>query len=645
MAGDHSVGPQPAGAGLERVSLLLQTLVVAAVVGWVLDLPRQWFGISLYTEQFLVTVVGFALALAFLTAPAHPRFAGRLLWWDMTAAALGLALCLYTAWRYPALSNELTSRPLEGVLMAAALAVLVLEATRRTAGSPLVFVVLAGGAYAMLGHHLPGVFQSRPVEFTRLLVYLGLDTNALLGGPVSIGITVVIPFILMGQILSRCGGSEFFTDLARAWMGRYRGGSAKIAVVGSAFFGMISGSAVANVSAVGVVTIPLMKRAGFPATVAAAVEAVGSTGGQLMPPVMGAAAFLMAEVLGVPYSAVMIAAIIPAVLYYLALFFQVDLEAAKRGIVGEAPERLPRTRKVLRAGWYFPIPFAVLVGALLGWNLRAEYCALLATAVLIFCALVFGYKGHRYTIPEVLRAAISTGGAVVDLILICAVAGMFIGILNITGLAFGLTLQLLTITQESVILLLVLTAALGVLLGMGMPTVGVYIIMATLIAPALVKAGIAPMAAHMFVLYFGIMSMVTPPVALAAFAAANIAGADPNRTGWTATRIGWAAYIVPFLFVFSPSLLMQGDPLMIGWAVLTAALGVWTGTIGVVGYYSAPIAPGLRVLFVLAGILLLIPADAFPGAIVTDIAGLALGGALLGREILRNRMARLKRPA
>jgi TRAP transporter 4TM/12TM fusion protein len=521
--------------------------------------------------------------------------------------------------------------------MAAALALLVIEATRRTAGISLVVVVLGGVAYAMFGTHLPGVFQSRPVEFTRLLVYLGLDTNALLGSPVSIGVTVVVPFILMGQILSRCGGSEFFTDLARALMGRYRGGSAKIAVVGSAFFGMISGSAVANVSAVGVVTIPMMKRAGFPAKVAAAVEAVGSTGGQLMPPVMGAAAFLMAEILQVSYASVALAAAIPALLYYMALFFQVDLEAAKRGILGEEVDKLPRAAEVLRAGWYFPIPFAVLIGALMIFGLRAEYCALLATAVLIFCALVFGYKGRRYSVAQVLRASISTGGAVIDLIMICAAAGMFIGILNISGLAFGLTLQLLTITGQNVLLLLVITAALGVLLGMGMPTVGVYIIMATLIAPALVKAGITPMAAHMFVLYFGIMSMVTPPVALAAFAAANIGGADPNQTGWTAMRIGWSAYIIPFLFVFSPSLLMQGDALTIAFAVVTASLGVWVGTIGVVGFFSAPIPPLLRVLFILAGVLLLIPADAFRGAVFTDIIGLALGAVLLTREFRRKR--------
>ena len=235
---------------------------------------------------------------------------------------------------------------------------------------------------------------------------------------------------------------------------------------------------------------------------------------------------------------------------------------------------------------------------------------------------------------------VATGGAVVDLILICAVAGMFIGILNITGLAFGMTLQLLAITGESLPWLLALTAVMAILLGLGLPTVGVYIIMATLIAPALVKVGIAPMAAHMFLLYFGIMSMVTPPVALSAFAAANIAGADVDKTGWTATRIGWAAYIVPFLFVLSPNLLMQGHPLVIAWAVLTASIGIWLGTLGVVGFFYAPIAPLRRALFIAAGVLTLIPADMFPGAIYTDVVGLALGGTLIARELGFMRRAR-----
>ncbi len=624
MAEEYIESPAPTGKRpFSKAIFVLQALLIACVVGWVLDLYRR-AGLNLYTEQMLLGVLGLAIALCFLTAKRY--------FWDPAAALGGLALCLALAWRYPQLSTELTSRPLDGVLMSAALALLVLEGTRRMAGFSLVGFTLAGVVYAMAGHKLPGVFAARPVDFTRLLVYLGLDTNALLGTSLQIAIIVVVPFILLGQVLGRCGGSEFFTDLARAWMGRYRGGSAKVAVVGSAFFGMISGSAVANVSAVGVVTIPLMKRSGFPAQIAAAIEAVGSTGGQLMPPVMGAAAFLMAEVLQVPYVEVMIAAIIPAFLYYLALFFQVDVEAAKRGVRGEPSDRLPQLRAVLRSGWYFPIPFAVLVYALVAWNWPAEYAALAATAILIAFSLAFGYKGKRVPVPEVVRAVVSTGGAVVDLILICAVAGMFIGILNITGLAFGLTLQLLTITGQSLPAMLALTAVMAIILGLGLPTVGVYIIMATLIAPALVKVGVAPMAAHMFLLYFGIMSMVTPPVALSAFAAANIAGSDVDKTGWTATRIGWAAYIVPFLFVVSPSLLMKGDPLTIGWAVLTASIGIWLGTVGVVGFFYRPVPPVLRALFILAGVLTLIPADMFPGAVVTDIVGLALGAALVARE-------------
>jgi TRAP transporter 4TM/12TM fusion protein len=448
---------------------------------------------------------------------------------------------------------------------------------------------------------------------------------------------VVVPFILLGNVLGRCGGSAFFTDLARAWMGRYRGGSAKVAVVGSAFFGMISGSAVANVAAVGVVTIPLMKRSGFPAQIAAAIEAVGSTGGQLMPPVMGAAAFLMAEVLQVPYVEVMIAAIIPAFLYYLALFFQVDVEAAKRGIAGEARDRLPQLAAVLKAGWYFPVPFVALVYVLVAWNWQAEYAALLATGILIACSLAFGYKGQRVPVRDIVKAIVSTGSSVVDLILICAVAGMFIGILNISGLAFGMTLQLLAITGESLVAMLLVTSVMAIILGLGLPTVGVYIIMATLIAPALVKVGVTPMAAHMFLLYFGIMSMVTPPVALSAFAAANIAGSDVDKTGWTATRIGWAAYLVPFLFALSPSLLMQGHPLVIAWALFTASVGIWLGTLGVVGFFYREIPTWQRVLFIVAGVLTLIPADMFRGAWVTDAAGLALGAVLVARELAAKR--------
>jgi TRAP transporter 4TM/12TM fusion protein len=624
---------------LRPAVLALQALLTALVIGWVLNLPSE-LGVALYTEQFLAAVLGATLALAFLTIAGTRRPAGIVPWFDIAAATAGLLACWYVAVRYPALVNEIVYRPLDGVVVATAIVLLVIEATRRTAGMTLVAVLLVLCAYALLGFLLPGEFATRPVSLTRLAVYLGIDTNALFGAPIAVATIVVVPFVLMGQILSRCGGADYFTDLSTALMGRFRGGAAKIAVVGSAFFGMISGSAVANVAGVGVITIPLMKRSGFPAPVAASIEAVGSTGGQLMPPVMGAAAFLIAEYLQVPYVAVMTAAALPAALYYIALFIQVDLEAAKRGIAGAPVERLPRAGEVLRAGWHFPIPFLVLVLALVEWNMPAEYAALLAAAVLLLLAMTVRYKGRRLAPRDALRAVISTGGVVLDVIVITAAAGLVIGVLNLTGLAFGLTMQLLAVSGDSLAMLLVMTAVVATILGMGMPTVGVYVILATLAAPALVKAGISPMQAHLFVMYFGMMSMVTPPVALAAFAAANIAQTDPWRTGWTAVRVGWCAYIVPFLFATSPSLLLEGSPFDILASAVTAVLGVFMGSVAAVGYLRGPVGAPLRALFAVVGLGLLIPVDMFQGATLLNVAAFAAACALILREVAHDRARR-----
>ncbi len=620
----------------DTASFALQALLTFIVVAWVLNLP-QTLGINLYTEQFLVTALGLSLALAMLhmRARANPDPESPTPWWDAIAGMVGLVCCMYIAVRYPDLVNAMVSRPWDALLLCGIIIALIIEATRRSAGLTLVILIVILIAYAMLGHLLPGAFVSRPVQFTRLLLYIGLDTNSFLGLVLSIAIIVVVPFILMGQVLTRCGANEFFTDLAMAAMGRYRGGAAKIAVVGSTLFGMISGSAVANVAATGVITIPLMKRSGYPAHVAGAIEAVGSTGGQLAPPVMGAAAFLMAELLQVAYIDVMLAACIPALLYYVALFVQVDLEAAKLGIRGLPLERLPALKEVLRNGWHFPIPFAILIVSMMVFNTAAEVAALQAVAALIVLNLTFGYRGRRASIVELLKAVVTTGRASIDLIIISAAAGIVIGVLNITGLAFGLTLQMLALTGDSLLLLLVLSALVAIVLGMGMPTVGVYILLATLIAPALIKVGITPMAAHMYVMYFGMLSMITPPVALAAFAAASIAQADLSRTGWTATRIGWCSYLVPFMFAYSPALLMDGTADKIVWAVLMAVLGIVAGSVAVVGYFIRGVQSLERWLFLAAALLLLTPGEAFPGAYLTDIAGLLLFGALVLRHWLR----------
>jgi TRAP transporter 4TM/12TM fusion protein len=635
---------------LNPVLFILRAGVVLLVVGWILDVPGR-LQIGLFTEQILVSVLGLSLALTFLTFPlsfgetGEEAVAARVLEKkiatvgiiDVLLAAAALISCFYVAIRYQSLIVELVTRPWYGILVAAVMVLLVFEASRRVTGLSLVIIVLVLCVHAMFGYLLPESFAARPVALSRLIVYLGIDTNALLGVTLQIGVVVVVPFIIMGQMLARCGGSDFFADLAASLMGRFRGGAAKIAVVGSAFFGMISGSAVANVASVGTITIPLMKRAGFPPHIAASIEAVGSTGGQIAPPVMGAAAFLMAEYLQVPYSEVMIAAIVPALLYYAALFIQVDLESVKLGILGAPKESLPTLRSVLRKGWHFLIPFAVLIVGLVWLNWEPEYAALCATALLGILAMIVPHNGRRLTPLEVLDAVVSAGGAVVDIIAITAIAGILLGAMSITGVAFSLTQQLLEISGGSTGLLLVITAIASFILGMPLPTTGVYIILATLAAPALVQAGIAPIQAHMFVLFNGILGMVTPPVALAAFAAATIARSDQWQTGWTSMRVSWCAYFLPFMFVYTPALVLNGGLPAVLVHFTLALLGIFMGTVAVVGYCFAAVPWATRIGYGAIGLTLLIQPTMFSGAVWFNVAGFVLALAAIAYEFLQNR--------
>jgi len=449
----------------------------------------------------------------------------------------------------------------------------------------------------------------------------------------------VLAFLLFGELLNASRGARFFTDIAMLTMGRFRGGPAKMAVVGSALFGSVSGSAVANVVATGVITIPLIKKSGYPAHKAGAIEAVASTGGQLMPPIMGASAFLMAEFLQISYAEVVLAALLPAILYYVALFIQADLDAAKLGIAPLARESLPAARAVL-PGLFYLLPFGVLIVALFSYNQTPQLSALIAAAVLIPLALAFGYRGERPRWREFLRAIPAAGHAVLDIVLVCAAAGIVIGVLGISGLGFNLTQALVQVGEGSLVVLLVLTAAVCVVLGMGLPTVGVYVLLAALVAPALVKVGISPIAAHLYVMYFGMMSMITPPVAIASFAAAGIAGAEPMRTGWSAVSFGWTAFVVPFLFVLSPQLLLQGAPWAVALAGATAMAGVWLVSIAITGYFLRPLSAPWRAGFAVSGLMALVPAGAFPGAIYTDVAGMLAGLGLIGYEVA----ARRRRP-
>jgi TRAP transporter 4TM/12TM fusion protein len=612
---------------------VFQALLLACVVGWVLDLPRRLFGLALYTEQLLAVCLGLALAMSFIAAKTR-----RPSWLEWVGSAVSLAICGYIAVRYEPLTYEIALLPIEGVIGSAILILLVLEATRRTAGGVLVAIILILVAYVFIGPYLPSDFQTRAVSPERLIVYLGLDVNGMIGTILSVAVLIVVPFTLMGQVLGRTGGAAYFADLAMSGMGKFRGGAAKIAVVGSALFGMISGAAVSNVMAVGIVTIPLMSRSGFTATRAAAIESVGSTGGQLMPPVMGAAAFIMAEFLQVSYGTVVIAAVIPAVLFYAALFIHVDLEAAKHRIGAAKVENMPSFLYVLRSGWYFPIPIAFLIATLIypeKFQIPIERAAIYSTAMLIVLCLVFGYRGQRVSVHQMLRAILDTGRAALDIILIGAAAGMVVGSLNISGISFGLTLQLISLSGQNLFMLLVLTAVISIILGMGMPTVSVYVLTATLLAPSIIKLGVSPMAAHMYVMYFGMLSMITPPVAIAAYAAANIARVSGWTTGWTAVVVGWSTFFIPFLFVVEPALLMEGPPWLIAWHFARNILGIFVGTAAIVGYAISPLSPPLRLLFGASSLAILIPPNVFPGADILDWVGLGAAVVLLVFDYMR----------
>jgi TRAP transporter 4TM/12TM fusion protein len=620
---------------------VFQALLVAAVVFWVMDLPRQVLDVSFYTEQLLTVCLGLTLALAFIADTSRPRR-----WSDWVAVVLSLLLCGYITVRYEALTYELASLPIEGIIGSALLTLLVLDASRRTSGWGFVGIILAIAVYVYISPFLPGDFQTRWVSPQRMVAYVGLDVNGMIGSILGVAVLVVIPFTILGQVLARTGGAEFFSDLAMSAMGKFRGGAAKIAVVGSALFGMISGSAVSNVLAVGIVTIPTMIKSGFTPYRAAAIESVGSTGGQLMPPVMGAAAFIMAEFLQVSYGAVCVAAAIPAVLYYACLFIHVDLEAAKHGIGSAEIKDAPTLAEVIKSGWHFLVPIAFLVAALIYpevFRLTPEKAAIVSTGLLIGLALIFGYRGKRATVVEIITAVIETGRVSLDIILIGAAAGIMVGIMSISGLAFSMTLQLLALSGDNVFLLLLLIAVLAFVLGIGLPTVSVYILTATLLAPALVKLGVTPMAAHMFVMYNGMLSMITPPVAFAAYAAANIARTDGWTTGWIACVVGWSTFILPFLFVLTPSLLMDGPTYLIVWNFARILFGLFVGTAGIVGFGLTRLTVAQRLLYGMLSLLIVVPPESFAGGYYVNIAGIAAGIALLVIDHLRRGSAAAKR--
>ncbi len=606
-------------------AILIAALIPVLALLWASGAPL-FFGLRIWTEQLLVAAVCLSMSLCFLMRSVRrlPRTAAEAPFPDKFLALAAFAYGVFLTFRFPYLTENLFYAREEALTVAAIGLVLLLESVRRAIGMPLLLILGAICLYALFSDQLSGPLQSRAIGPERLATFAILDSASMTGAALTIGVVVVVPYIVLARLLMASGGSAFFSDLSISLLGGTRGGAGKIAVLGSAFFGSISGSAVSNVASTGAITIPLMEKGGYRRKTAAAIEASASTGGQLVPPIMGASAFLLAENLQVPYATVISAALIPALLYYVSLLAFADFEAARRGLKAIEGER-PRTSSVLLRGWFVLLPFVILIAGLFTFNWRPETAALAATGALFTIALFRTYEGARLDFRALWRVLVDSGRTSMDIILICAVASIVIGIFNLSGLSFGLTFFLVQVGQGSLLILLALTAVLCILLGMGLPTVGVYLLLAALAVPPLVELGVVPMAAHLFVLYFGMLSMITPPVAIAAFVAANMAGTPPMATAVEAVRVGWTAFLVPPLFVGAPALLMMGPPGETFFATVTAIAGIIVVTGGVTGWFRAPLGPALRIGCIAGGLALLIPHSLVPYGYALNAAGLAMG--------------------
>lgn len=606
-------------------SLRAACLAALSVLGflWLVDVPIR-LRLPLIDEHFYLAIAGLSTAAGFLTRPYRAR-AGAL---EIALALAALALWGWAAWRYETwLILGGHQHPEKWLTGAAALALL-FEAIRRCCGGGIAAMMGAIALYAFVAHWFPGVAEGQYTEPRRLVSYLYVDTNGVPGVVLAVASTVVLAFIIFSKCLEATGAGRFFDGISLALLGHYRGGPAKVAVASSSLFGLISGSSVANVVSSGIVTIPLMKRAGFSPSYAGAVEAVSSNAGQITPPVMGATAFIIAEFLQIPYSEVVLAAAVPAAAFYVVLLVQIDAYAARHRLDGLPRAELPRLGSVLAEGWIYAIPIALLVYLMFWEGTNVAKAALYAAGSMLVLSTI---KNRTLPWKNLLRnLTIGVGEDMLTILLVSAGAGVVIGALNISGLSFSITLLLTQAAQHwGVLAMLLLTAVLAIVLGMGIPTSAVYVLLSVVLAPALVKMGMVPLAAHMFIFYFGLMSMLTPPVAMASYAAAGIAGASLWKTSWDGLRLGASGYLLPFIFALNPALLWKGSALAIAYACCTVLLsGAMLGWAIEASIGARPVAPWGRCLL-LGGALAVGASTILFGAESSANVAVVAGGAAL----------------
>lgn len=587
---------------------------IAAPIGVVMGAYHMWVIAFAPPEAMIFRAIhlSFAVALVLLLHPVLLKDGRRrLIWYDAllfagTALAIGHVFVNYKYF----VERFIYIDALTPVDIASALILIwvVLDCTRRVIGWALPITAIAFMSWALF------VTEVDPLT---LLDQLYMTTEGIFGSTLGVSASYVMIFVLFGAFMERTGTGKLFMDFALSLTGRQAGGPGKVAVVSSSLFGTISGSAVANVMVDGPITIPLMKRSGFRPPFAAAVESVASTGGQIMPPIMGAAAFVMAEFLAVPYATVALWALIPSLLYYIACFGAVHFEAKRQGLLGLPKNEVPRLASVLGERGHLFVPVAIiLTGMFMGYS--APMCALAGTLACFPMALLRASTRGELRWGMIWEALEDGSRNTLAVAMACACAGLVIGSITLTGLGISFTNWVVTLAQNSLLLALVLTAVAGIILGMGMPTTPAYIVMVSLMVPAIMKLGVIEPAAHMFAFYFAILSAITPPVALAVYAAASLAKADLWEAGWAAVRTGAAGFIVPFMFVYEPALLAIGEWPDILHAAVSACIGCLTLAAGLYGYLIRPAVLWERFVLVAAALCLIKP------GLVTDLIGIGL---------------------
>lgn len=628
----EAMPPAVAIAMPARQRTLRIAVMVLGTLGVIMAINQQFllglFGFQPLGNAYLYYLIGIFLAVAFLTLPfsrAHPQ---RFFWLNLVLAMAALISTgwlgyhgldiLQRGWEYDA--------PMVADIMASILLFLVLEGVRRAGGSVLLFTALLFGSYPLWADSMPGFLWGTEFSMMGTVRAHVLGVESIIGIPMQVVAELVIGFVIFGSVLVVTKGSEFFMELASALLGHSRGGPAKVAVLGSGILGSLSGSVISNILTSGPFSIPTMRRVGYPAHYAAAVEACASTGATLMPPVMGTVAFVMASFLGVQYSSIVLAALIPAILFYVALLFQVDMYAARRGLAGLPRSEIPPLWPVLKSGWPYLLSLAVLIYVLMG--LRMEARSPYYASVVMLLATSFR-KETRLTLERAKELLLDVSRNIANLVAVLAGIGLVVGGLSYTGVAGAFSRELLLYAGGNTALMLIAGAVTSFVLGMGMTVTACYIFLSILLAPALVQAGLHPIASHLFILYWGMLSYITPPVALAAITAANVAGSRPMQTGFYAMRLGMPLFVLPFIFVYDPALIMEGTVLQIVervsltliaiWAI-TSAFESWIYKVGRIGVPS-------RIAVALGGVLILVPdwpTSLIGGGILIAVIGLNL---------------------